>query len=147
MKIFISNTILQFKTRFIPKDVIILPITSILTGGLNTTIINLKLLKPTEIICETDEILKIIFPYFKEIPISVINYSDGVEYCGSLIKNKMNYAVISGYFILFLYSIILDNFILSIFLTIIYLIIFFVVILWYSDREEWELGTKRIIHS
>jgi|688.fasta_scaffold480392_3 hypothetical protein len=147
MKIFISNSILQFKTRFIPKDVIILPMTSILTGGLNTTIINLKLLKPTEIICETDEILKIIFPYFKEIPISVINYSDGVEYCGSLIKNKMNYAVISAYFLLFLYGIILDNFIVSIFLIIINLTVFFAVIIWFSDREEWESGSKRIIHS
>jgi hypothetical protein len=147
MKIFISNSILQFKTRFIPRNCIILPMPSSITGGINITVSNLKILNPSEIICETEQILKIISPYFKKIPLSVVNYSDGIEYCGSLIKNKMNYAVISGYFILFLYSIILDNFILSIFLTIIYLIVFFVVILWYSDREEWELGTKRIIHS
>jgi hypothetical protein len=147
MKIFISNSILKFKTRFIPRDHIILPMPSPITGGINITVANIKLLNPSQITCETNEILKMITPYLKDIPVSVIKYSDGIEYCGSLIKNKMNYAVISGYFILFLYSIILDNFILSIFLTIIYLIIFFVVILWYSDREEWELGTKRIIHS
>jgi hypothetical protein len=146
MKIFISNSILQFKTRFIPRGCIILPITSFITGGMNTTLVNLKLLNPTEIICETEEILKVIFPYYKEIPMSVINYSDGIEYCGSLIKNKMNYAVISAYFLLFLYGIILDNFILSIFLIIIQLTIYFAVVIWFSDREEWELGAKRMMH-
>jgi len=147
MKIFISNSILQFKTRFIPRGCIILPMPSIITGGINITVSKLKILNPSEIICETDQILKIISPYFQEIPLSVVNYSDGIEYCGSQIKNKMNYAVISAYFILFLYSIILDNFILSIFLTIIYLIVFFTVIIWYSDREEWEFGAKRMIHT
>ena len=52
-----------------------------------------------------------------------MNYSDGIEYCGSLIKNKMNYTVISVYFLLILYGIILDNFIQAFFLTLIYLII------------------------
>jgi hypothetical protein len=140
MKIFISNSILQFKTRFIPRECIIIPINNF------STIVNLKNLNPTEIICETDEILKIILPYNKEIPSYVLNYSDGIEYCGSLIKNKMNYAVISSYFLLFLYGIILDNLILSIFLIIIQLIVFFTVIIWFSDREEWESGAKRIIH-
>ena len=146
MKIFISNSILQFKTRFIPRGCIILPMTSLITGGLNTIIKNLKLLTPTEIICETDEIFKIILPYFKEIPISVMNYSDGIEYCGSSIKNKMNYAVISSYFLLFLYGIILDNLILSIFLIIIQLTSYFAIIIWFSDREKWEFGAKRIAH-
>jgi hypothetical protein len=72
--------------------------------------------------------------------------SDGIEYCGSPIKNKMNYAVTSAYFILLIYGFILDNFIQAFFLTMIYLIIFFAVILWYSDREEWQAAGKRIIH-
>jgi hypothetical protein len=139
MKIFISNSILQFKTRFIPRGCVILPMTS-------PIIEILKSLKPTEIICETDEILRIISQYFRDIPISVMKYSDGVEYCGSLIKNKMNYAVISSYFLLFLYGIILDNLILSIFLIIIQLTINFAVIIWFLDREKWESGAKRIAH-
>lgn len=146
MKIFISNSILQFKTRFIPRGCIILPMPSSISGGIHITIANLKLLNPTEIICETEQILKIILPYFKEIPLSILNYSNGIEYCGNLIKNKMNYAVICSYIILFLYGIILDNFILSIFLTIIQLIIFFIIIIWFSDREEWQSGSTRIMH-
>ena len=147
MKIFISNSILQFKTRFIPGGCIILPMPSFIAGGINTTVANLKLLKPREIICENDDIFRVISPYFKGIPV-IMDYSesDGIEYCGSPIKNKMNYAVISAYFILFIYSFILDNFIQAFFLTMIYLIIFFAVILWYSDREEWEVSGKRIIH-
>ena len=139
MKIFISNSILQFKTRFIPRGCVILPMTS-------PIIEILKSLKPTEIICETDEILRVISQYFRNIPISVMKYSDGVEYCGSLIKNKMNYSVITVYFLLILYGIILDNFIQAFFLALICLAIFFAVILWFSDREKWELGAKRLIY-
>ena len=103
MKIFISNSILQFKTRFIPGDCVILPMPSYIVGGLNTTVANLKLLNPNKIICETDEILRLISPYITEIPISVMTNSDGIEYCGSPIKNKMNYAVITAYFIIYIY--------------------------------------------
>lgn len=145
MKIFISNSILQFKTRFIPGGCIILPMSSFIAGSINATVANLKLLKPCEIICENDDIFRVISPYFKDIPV-IMDYSDGIEYCGSPIKNKMNYAVASAYFILFIYGFILDNFIQAFFLTMIYLIIFFAVILWYSDREEWEVSGKRIIH-
>jgi len=76
-----------------------------------------------------------------------MDYSDGIEYCGSPIKNKMKYAVISAYFILFINAIILDNFILGIFLGIIYITVFLGVILWFSDLEEWEAGGKRIVHA
>jgi hypothetical protein len=145
MKIFISNSILQFKTRFIPGGCIILPMPSFITGGINTTVVKLKSLKPSEIICENERIFEVISPYFKGIPV-VMDYSDGIEYHGSPIKNKMNYMVISGYFVLFIYAVILDNFIQSFFLTMIYLIIFFAVILWFSDREEWQAGGKRIMH-
>jgi len=146
MKIFISNSILQFKTRIIPGGCIILPCPSFLVGGINITVAKLKLLKPSEIICENDKIFKEILPYFKDIPVVVMKYSDGIEYCGSPIKKKMNYAVISAYFILFIYALILDNFFQAFFLIIIFLMIFFAVILWVSDREEWESGGKRITH-
>jgi hypothetical protein len=76
-----------------------------------------------------------------------MDYSDGVEYCGSSIKNKMNYVVISAYFVLFIYAIVLDNFIQAIFLAVIYITVFLGVILWYSDREEWETSGKRIAHA
>jgi membrane associated rhomboid family serine protease len=76
-----------------------------------------------------------------------MNYSDGVEYCGSPVKNKMNYAVISAYFVLFIFAVILDNFIQAIFLVVIYITVFLGVILWYSDREKWETGGKRIAHA
>jgi hypothetical protein len=141
MKIFISNSILQFKTRFIPWESVILPM-----RGINVTITNLRLLNPSEIICENEEIFKIISPYFKEIPVSILKYSNGAEYCGNPIKNKMNYAVVTAYFVLFIYALILDNFILSIFLAIINITIFLGVILWFSDRDEWENGSKKIIH-
>lgn len=144
MKIFISNSILQFKTRFIPRDFIILPIPKF--GGVNLTIANIRWIKPTEIICETDRILRAISPYCKDIPVSVMKYSNGIEYCGSPIKNKMNYAIISSYFVLFIYSVILDNFILSIFLLMINLIVFIAVVLWFSDREQWEAESNRIVH-
>jgi hypothetical protein len=146
MKIFISNSILQFKTRFIPGECIILPCPSFLVGGINTTVAKLKLLKPTEIICENDCIFREISSYFKDIPVVIMKYSDGVEYCGSPIKYKMNYAVISAYFILFIYALILDNFIQAFYLILIFLMIFFAVILWFSDREVWESGGKRIMH-
>jgi hypothetical protein len=141
MKIFISNSIFQFKTRFIPGECVILPMREI-----NITIANLRWLNPSEIICENNAIFKVISPYFRKIPVSILVFSNGVEYCGSPIKNKMNYAVITAYFILFIYTLILDNFILSIFLVIINITIFLGVILWFSDREEWEVGSKRIIH-
>jgi hypothetical protein len=141
MKIFISNSIFQFKTRFIPWECVILPM-----RGINITIANLRWLNPSEIICENHAIFKVISPYFREIPVSILVFSNGTEYCGSPIKNKMNYAVITAYFILFIYTIILDNFTLSIFLVIINITIFLGVILWFSDREEWEAGAKRIIH-
>lgn len=147
MKIFISSSILQFKTRFIPRGCAILPMQGSITGGANTVIANLKWLNPSEIICETDGIFRIISPYFKNIPVVLIDYSDGVEYCGSPVKNKMNYAVISAYFILFIYTFILDNFIQAIFLVMIYITVFLGVILWYSDQEEWEAGGKRIAHA
>jgi hypothetical protein len=114
--------------------------------GINVTITNLRLLNPSEIICENEEIFKIISPYFKEIPVSILKYSNGAEYCGNPIKNKMNYAVVTAYFVLFIYALILDNFILSIFLAIINITIFLGVILWFSDRDEWENGSKKIIH-
>jgi hypothetical protein len=145
MKIFISNSILQFKTRFIPGDCVILPMQKF--GGVNKIIINIRWIKPTEIICENDEILREILPYCKDIPVSVMTYSNGIEYSGSPIKNKMNYAIISFYFILFINSVILDNFILSIFLGIIYLTVFFSIILWFSDREKWEAESKRIMYA
>lgn len=146
MKIFISNSIFQFKTRFIPGGCIILPCPSFITGGINITVAKLKSLKPSEIICENDRIFKEISSYFEDIPVVVMKYSDGIEYCGSPIKKKMDYAVISAYFILFIYAFILDNFIQALFLTKIFLMIFFAVILWFSDREEWESGGKRIMH-
>ena len=142
MKIFISNSIFQFKTRFIPWECVILPM-----RGINITIANLRWLNPSEIICENEAIFKVISPYFRgRIPVSILKYSNGAEYCGSPIKNKMNYAIITAYFVLFIYALILDNFILSIFLVIINISIFLGVILWFSDREEWEVGQKRIIH-
>ena len=147
MKIFISSSILQFKTRFIPRGCAILPMPGSITSGINTTVANLKWLNPSEIICETDGIFRVIAPYFRDIPVVLIDYSDGVEYCGSPIKNKMNYAVISAYFVLFIYAVILDNFIQAIFLAVIYITVFLGVILWYSDREEWETGGKRIAHA
>jgi hypothetical protein len=147
MKIFISNSILKFKTRFIPNNCVILPIKNIIFGRINTTIINLKFLNPSKIICENDEIMKIISPYFKNIPVVILDYKNGIEYCGSTIKNKMNYAVITAYFVLFIYSLILNNFIQSIFLLIIQLTIFLIIILWFSDREEWENNSKRIIYT
>jgi hypothetical protein len=147
MKIFISSSILQFKTRFIPGGCAILPMQGSITGGANTVIANLKWLNPSEIICETDRIFRVISPYFRHIPVVIMNYSDGVEYCGNPIKNKMNYVVISAYFVLFIYTLILDNFIQAIFLAVIYITVFLGVILWYSDREEWEAGGKRIAHA
>ena len=145
MKIFISSSILQFKTRFIPGGCLILPMPSFIGANINTIVAKLKSLKPCDIICENERIFKVISPYFKGIPV-IMDYSDGIEYCGSPIKNKMNYAIISAYFVLFIYGFILDNFIQAFFLTMIYLIIFFAVILWFSDREEWQAGGKRITH-
>ena len=145
MKIFISSSILQFKTRFIPRECAIFPMSNFIAINKNTTVANLKLINPSEIICENEEIFRIISPYFKENSV-IMDYSNGIEYCGSPIKNKMNYAVISAYFCLFIYALVLDNFIQAFFLTLIYLIIFFAVILWFSDREEWQSGSKRIMH-
>ena len=145
MKIFISSSILQFKTRFIPGGCLILPMPSFIGANINTIVAKLKLIKHCEIICENQRIFKAISPYFKENSV-IMDYSNGIEYCGSPIKNKMNYAVISAYFCLFIYALVLDNFIQAFFLTLIYLIIFFAVILWFSDREEWQFGSKRIIH-
>ena len=147
MKIFISSSILQFKTRFIPRGCVILPMSNFLAASKNTTVANLKLINPSEIICETEGIFRVIAPYFENISVVVMDYSDGIEYCGSPIKNKMNYAVISAYFVIIFYAIILDNFILGIFLGIIYITVFLGVILWFSDREEWKTGGKRIVHS
>lgn len=144
MKIFISNSILKFKTRFIPDGCLILPMPNFISGGINITIANLKWIKPSEIICENDKIMKAISPHFKNIPVFILDYSNGIEYSGSQIKKNMNYAVISAYFLLFIYSIILDNFILSVILGLIYIIIFLVVVLWFSDKEEWE-NNSRII--
>jgi hypothetical protein len=104
-------------------------------------------LNPSEIICENDGIFRVISPYFKNIPVGIIKYSDGIEYCGSPVKNKMNYAVITAYFLLFIYTIVLDNFIQAIFLAMIYITVFLGVILWQSDCEEWEAGGKRIAHA
>ena len=147
MKIFISSSILQFKTRFIPRGCVILPMSNFIATSKNTTIANLKLINPSEIICENEEIFRVIAPYFENIPVVVMDYSDGIEYCGSPIKNKMNYAVISAYFVIIFYGIILDNFILGIFLGLIYIIIFLGVILWFSDCEEWEAKGKRIVYA
>jgi hypothetical protein len=146
MKIFISNSILQFKTRFIPGGCAILPMSNFIAAGVNTTVAYLKLIKPSKIICENDGIFRVISPYFNEGLVVNMKYSDGIEYCGSPIKNKMNYAVISAYFLLFIYALILDNFIQAFFLTIIFLTIFSGIILWFSDREEWEAVGKRIMH-
>lgn len=147
MKIFISSSILQFKTRFIPRGCVIFPMSNFTAISTNTTVANIKLINPSEIICETEGIFRVITPYFKNIPVGIMKYSNGVEYCGSCIKNKMNYAVISAYIVIFFYGIILDNFMLSIFLGVIYIIVFLGVILWFSDREEWEAGGKRISHA
>ena len=147
MKIFISSSILQFKTRFIPRECAILPMSNFIAASKNTTVAHVKLINPSEIICENDGIFRVIAPYFENIPVVVMDYSDGIEYCGSPIKIKMNYAVISAYFILFINAFILDNFILGIFLGIIYITIFLGVILWFSDLEEWEAKGKRILHS
>jgi len=144
MKIFISSSILQFKTRFIPRGCAILPISNFNT---NAAVANLKLINPSEIICENEGIFRVIAPYFKNIPVVMMKYGDGVEYCGSPVKNKMNYAVISAYFVILFYALILDNFILAIFLGVIYIVVFLGVILWFSDREEWETGGKRIAHA
>ena len=147
MKIFISSSILQFKTRFIPRECVILPMSNFIAASKNTTVVNLKLINPSEIICENEKIFRVIAPYFENIPVIVMDYSDGIEYCGGPIKNKMNYAIISAYFVIIFYGIILDNFILGIFLGIIYITIFLGVILWFSDLEEWEAKGKRIVHS
>lgn len=146
MKIFISNSILQFKTRFIPDGCLILPMPNFISGGINITIAKLNLIKPTEIICETQDIMNILSPYFKEIPVYVMKYSNGIEYCGNPIKDKMNFIVISTYFVLILYGVILDNFLLAIFLLLINIIINLAVILWFSDKEKWEVGSKKIVH-
>ena len=74
MKIFISSSILQFKTRFIPGGCLILPMPSFITGGINTTVVKLKSLKPSEIICENERIFEVISPYFKGIPV-IMDYS------------------------------------------------------------------------
>jgi len=147
MKIFISSSILQFKTRFIPRECVILPMSNFIAISKNTTVANLKLINPSEIICENEGIFRVIAPYFNDIPVVVMDYLDGVEYCGSPIKNKIDYTVISAYFVIFFYAVILDNFILGIFLGIIYIIIFLAVILWFSDQEEWEAKGKRIVHA
>jgi len=147
MKIFISSSILQFKTRFIPRECAILPMSNFIAISKNTTVANLKLINPSEIICENEGIFRVIAPYFNDIPVVVMDYLDGVEYCGSPIKNKIDYTVISAYFVIFFYAVILDNFILGIFLGIIYIIIFLAVILWFSDQEEWEAKGKRIVHA
>jgi len=144
MKIFISNSIIQFKTRFIPGDCVILPMLKF--GGVNKIIINIRWIKPTEIICETKEILKAISPYCKNIPISVMTYSNGVEYCPNLYNQNIKYIIISSYFTIFLYSLIIDHFILSIFLLIIHLSIFIVIVLWYSDSEKWNIDFQKIVH-
>jgi len=144
MKIFISSSILQFKTRFIPRGCAILPISNF---NANATVANLKLINPSEIICENEMIFRVIAPYFKNIPVVIMKYGDGVEYCGSPIKNKMNYVVISVYFVILFYWLILDNFILAIFLGVIYIVVFLGVILWFSDREEWETGGKKMAHA
>ena len=117
-----------------------------IAAGVNTTVAYLKLIKPSKIICENDGIFRVISPYFNEGLVVNMKYSDGIEYCGSPIKNKMNYAVISAYFLLFIYALILDNFIQAFFLTLIFLTIFSGIILWFSDIEEWEAVGKRIMH-
>jgi len=147
MKIFISSSILQFKTRFIPRGCAILPMSNFTATSANTVISNLKWLNPSEIICETEGIFRVIAPYFKNIPVVMMKYCDGVEYCGSRVKNKMNYVIISAYLVILFYGIILDNFILAIFLGVIYITVFLGVILWLSDREEWEAGGKRVAHA
>lgn len=144
MKIFISNSILQFNTRFIPGGCVILPMPKF--GGINSTIVNLRWLKPTEIICETKEIMKAISPYCKNIPISLMNYSNGVEYCPSFYNNNIKYIIITSYFVIFIYSLILDNFIQSIFLSMIYMTVFIIILLWYSEREQWEDNCRKIVH-
>lgn len=147
MKIFISNSILQFKTRFIPGGCVILPMSNFIPAAVNTTVANLKLLNPSQVICENDRIFRVISPYFKKGSVIVLEYGDGVEYCGSPLKNKMNYCVISAYFVLFIYAVVLDNFIQAIFLSLIFITIFFAILLWFSDREEWELGGKKLAYS
>ena len=147
MKIFISSSILQFKTRFIPRGCAILPMSNFTATSANTVVSNLKWLNPSEIICETEGIFRVIAPYFKNIPVVMMKYCDGVEYCGSRVKNKMNYVIISAYLVILFYGIILDNFILAIFLGVIYITVFLGVILWLSDREEWETGGKRVAHA
>jgi hypothetical protein len=147
MKIFISSSILQFKTRFIPRGCAILPMSNFTATSANTVVSNLKWLNPSEIICETEGIFRVIAPYFKNIPVVMMKYCDGVEYCGSRVKNKMNYVIISAYLVILFYGIILDNFILAIFLGVIYITVFLGVILWLSDREEWEAGGKRVAHA
>ena len=147
MKIFISNTIFQFKTRFIPEGCVILPMTRF--GGINIIIANIRWLQPlqpTEIICETKEIIKAISPHFKNIPISLMSYSNGVEYCPNFYNNNIKYIIITSYFALFIYSLILDNLIQSMFLSLIHMTIFIIILLWYSDSEKWENNSKKVVH-
>lgn len=146
MKIFVSNTILNFKTYFIPYDCIIL---SFQKFKINQIIKNINSLNPSSILCENKEVYNILKPYFKKKSIYICNCdnSDGVQYIPNLFKQNIIFIITSSTITLFIYYLFISNFTPSFLIIIINFSLFLIILLSYSDLIQWNNTSKQIIYS
>lgn len=145
MKIFVSNTILNFKTYFIPYDCIIFPFQKF---KINQMIKNINSLNPSSILCENKEIYNILIRYFnkKSIYICDCNNSEGVQYIPNLFKQNIIFIIISSTITLFIYYLFISNFSSSFLIIIINFALFLIILLSYSDLMQWNNTSKKIIY-
>lgn len=139
MKLFISNTIHLFKTKSIPTNSLILPLQKY---KINDAIRLIQKIKPSKIICETEEIFNLLNKKFNNI--EVLNENTK---CYSYFQNKLYqkpfYLLISSIITLIL------SFLLSLYslipLLIINLLIFTAIIICFNENFKWDQNFTRLV--
>ena len=140
MIIFISSSILNFKTRNIPKDTIIIPFEKF---HLKKIISTISLIKPSKIICETPQTLKLILPHFPNCEI-LQN-----QPCHSYINNQIpqNIFYISFSLVLsILFTLLINKNILNTILVLVFFTTSFIsMVFCYSDTTRWDTNFIKLI--
>ena len=140
MIIFISNSIINFQTRNIPKGTIIIPFEKFHLKKLLST---LSLIKPSNIICETPHILNLIQPHFSNC--EILQNQPCYSYINNQIPQNIFYISIS-LILSILFTLLINKNILNTILVLIFFTTSFIsMVFCYSETTRWESKFTKLI--
>jgi len=136
MIIFASNSILNFKTKIIPKDSIIIPIEKY---KLKNAISTITQIKPCKIICENEKIRELLNPHFNNL--ELLNNQPSHIYINNQIPQNLFYIIISLLSSICFWFLSKNTVLTLIFFTTTFIILLFS----YSESTRWDKQFHKLI--